>query len=272
MPYFTTTDGTTLAYEEYGTGPVLVFLAGWSLNTEMWDHQVPFFVEQGYRCVLLDRRGHGRSDRPAGGYDLDTRADDVAALFEHLNLTDATLIAHSGGGAEAVRYLSRHGQDRVARLVLLAAAVPRLLWSDDHPTGVPRAALEASIAALRADRPGWMADRAQGYFATHIGNKVSTALVDNEIRRCLSATHMAALEVQKCIAFDDLRPELPSITVPVLLVHGHHDQSIPIDPTSRVALRLFPNATLKELPTAGHGMYVTHAAEVNQDILEFTKA
>ncbi|RDI64913.1 alpha/beta fold hydrolase [Nocardia pseudobrasiliensis] len=271
MPYFRTTDGTTLAYEEYGTGPALVFLAGWSLNTEMWDPQVPFFVEQGYRCVLLDRRGHGRSDRPATGYDLDTRADDVAALLAHLGLTDATVIAHSGGGSEAVRYLSRHGQDRVSRLVLLAAAVPKLLQSDDHPMGVPQFAVDASIAALRADRSKWMHDRAQGYFATHLGNDVSAALIDTEIRRCLSTTHYAAVEIQKNIAYTDLRAELPGITIPVLLIHGHHDQSIPIEPTSRVAVNLFPNATLKELPTAGHGLYVTHAAEINQDILEFTK-
>ncbi|MBB5911451.1 pimeloyl-ACP methyl ester carboxylesterase [Nocardia transvalensis] len=272
MPYFRTTDGTTLAYEEYGTGAPVVFLAGWSLNTEMWEHQAPFFAERGYRCVLLDRRGHGRSDRPAGGYDVDTRADDVAALLEHLDLTGVTLVAHSAGGAEAVHCLARHGQDRVRRVTLLAPAMPRMAWAPDHPAGVPEELLEASMAALRADRAKWMADRAQGYFATHLGNDVSPALIDQEVRRCLSTTHWAAIQVQRSVIESDLRAELPGITVPVLLVHGHADQSIPIDPSSRVAVRLLPNAELKELPTAGHGLYVTHAAEINADILEFMKS
>ncbi|QIS21536.1 alpha/beta fold hydrolase [Nocardia terpenica] len=271
MPYFRTTDGTTLAYEEYGAGAPLVFLAGWSLNTEMWERQVLFFAERGYRCVLLDRRGHGRSDRPATGYDADTRADDVAALLEHLDLTDVTLIGHSTGGAEGVHYLARHGRDRVRRVVLVAAALPRLTWAEDHPAGVPVEAVNASMAALRADRAKWMFDRAQGYFATHLGNDVSSALIDQEIRRCLSATHWAAVQVQQAVVDSDIRAELPGITVPVLLLHGHADQSIPIEPTSRVAVRLFPDAELKEYPTAGHGLYVTHAAQLNADILEFLK-
>ncbi|MBF6173930.1 alpha/beta fold hydrolase [Nocardia blacklockiae] len=271
MPHFRTTDGTTLAYEEYGTGTPIVFLAGWSLNTEMWEQQVPFFAERGYRCVLLDRRGHGRSDRPATGYDADTRADDVAALLEHLDLTEVTLVAHSTGGAEAMHYLARHGQDRVRRVALLAPAMPRLRWAEDHPAGVPDELLAASMAALRADRAKWMADRAQGYFATHLGNDVSPALIEQEVRRCLSATHWAAIRVQEAVIDTDLRAELADITVPVLLIHGLADQSIPIDPTSRVAVRLLPNARLTELPTAGHGLYVTHAADINAAVLDFMK-
>ncbi|WP_227980926.1 alpha/beta fold hydrolase [Nocardia spumae] len=269
MPYFQTADNTTLAYEVYGTGAPIVFLAGWSLNTDMWEHQVPYLVERGYRCILLDRRGHGRSDRPADGYDNDTRADDVAAFLEHLDIRDAVLIGHSGGGAEAVHYLARHGQDRIRKLVLVAAAVPKLRWSEDHPAGVPAAAIDASIAALCADRAKWMADRAQGYFATHLGNDVSPALIDQEVRRCLSCAPWAATTMQREIADSDLRPDLARITVPVLLLHGLADQSIPIEPTSRVAVDLLADAVLKEFPTAGHGLYVTHAAELNREIDEF---
>lgn len=272
MPYFQTADDTTLAYEVYGTGAPIVFLAGWSLNTDMWEHQVPYFAERGYRCILLDRRGHGRSDRPSDGYDNDTRADDVAALLDHLDVRDAVLVGHSGGGAEAVRYLARHGQDRIRRLVLVAAAAPKLSWSEDHPAGVPQAMLDASIAALRADRAKWMADRAQGYFATHLGNDVSAALIEQEIRRTLSTAPWAATTMQRAIADSDLRPDLAEITIPVLLLHGVADQSIPIEPSSRVAVRLLKDAVLKEYPTAGHGLYVTHAAEINADIAEFVSA
>ncbi|MBU3062519.1 alpha/beta hydrolase [Nocardia sp. NEAU-G5] len=242
MPHFPAADGTMLAYEEYGTGPTLVFLAGWTLHTEMWENQLPYFADRGYRCVLMDRRGHGRSDRPATGYDADTRADDVAALLEHLDLTDVTLIGHSTGGAEAVHYLARHGQRRARGLVLLAAATPRLRWAEDYPMGVPAAALDRSIAELRADRAKWMVDRGHGYFATHLGNNVSAARIEQEIRRCLSATQFAAIRIQEAVFASDMRSKLPDITIPVLLLHGHADQSIPIDPTSRVAVGLFPNA------------------------------
>lgn len=269
MPYFQTADHTTLAYETYGTGTPLVFLAGWSLSTDMWELQVPYFVERGYRCILLDRRGHGRSDRPSDGYDNDTRADDVAALLDHLDVRDAVLIGHSGGGAEAIHYLARHGQDRIRRLVLVAAAAPKLSWSEDHPAGVPQAALDASIAALCADRAKWMADRGQGYFATHLGNDVSPARIDQEIRHCLSASPWAATTMQRAIADSDLRPDLAEITIPVLLLHGLADQSIPIEPSSRVAVELLKDGVLKEYPTAGHGLYFTHAAELNSDIAEF---
>ncbi|AHH20259.1 putative hydrolase [Nocardia nova SH22a] len=272
MPYFRTTDDTTLAYEVYGTGAPIVFLAGWSLDTDMWERQLPYFIEHGYRCILLDRRGHGRSDRPAEGYDLDTRADDVAELLEHLDVREAAVVAHSGGGAEAVRYLSRHGQDRVARLILVAAAVPKLSWSEDHTAGLPQAAIDASLAALRADRAKWMADRAQGYFATHLGNDVSPARIDQEVRRCLSTAPWAAMTIQRSIGASDLRPDLAEITIPVLLLHGLADQSIPIEPTSRVAVRLLKDAVLKEYPTAGHGLYVTHADEINAEIDEFISA
>ncbi|MEV5648937.1 alpha/beta hydrolase [Nocardia sp. NPDC052254] len=272
MPNFLTTDRTSLAYEVYGTGAPIVFLAGWSLNTDMWEHQVPYFVERGHRCILLDRRGHGRSDRPADGYDNDTRADDVAALLEHLDVRDAVLVGHSGGGAEAIHYLARHGQDRIRRLVLVAAAAPKLSWSEDHPAGVPRALLDASIAALRADRATWTADRAQGYFATHLGNDVSPALIEQEVRRTLSTAPWAATTMQRAITESDLRPDLAEITIPVLLLHGLADQSIPIEPSSRVAVQLLKDGVLKEYPTAGHGLYVTHAAELNTDIAEFIAA
>ncbi|WP_328410016.1 alpha/beta fold hydrolase [Nocardia sp. NBC_00403] len=272
MPYFqTTTDGTTLAYEEYGTGAPIVFVAGWSLYADMWEYQLHYFVEQGYRCILLDRRGHGRSDRPATGYDVNTRADDLAALIEHLDLRDVTLVAHSAGGGEVVRYLSRHGQERVSRIALLAPAIPFLCQTDDNPVGAPKAALEASMAQLRADRPQWFAARAQAYFATHLRPGTSPAIIDMEIQRCLSASPYATLAVQRDLFNSDHRPDVAAVTVPFLLLHGLADQSIPIDISSRQAVRLAPHAVLKEYRDAGHGLYITHAAEVNAEILEFLK-
>jgi pimeloyl-ACP methyl ester carboxylesterase len=137
MPFFETTDGTRLAYEDYGTGAPIVFAASWALDADMWEYQVPFFLDNGYRCVPLDRRGHGRSDRPSGGYDLDTLADDLAELVERLDLSDITLVGHSAGGAEVARYLARHGEERVARVVFASATIPFLKQTADNPDGAP---------------------------------------------------------------------------------------------------------------------------------------
>lgn len=272
MPYFENpTDGTRLAYEDYGTGAPIVFVSSWVLNADMWEYQLPFLLDQGFRCIMLDRRGHGRSDRPSSGYDIDTRADDLAALIEHLDLTDITLVAHSAGGGEAVRYLARHGQDRVARLALLASTLPYLRLTADNPEGLPEALNEADIAQLRTDRPKWFADRAQGYFATHMGNEVSLAMVDNEIRRCLSASPYATVAVRRELFNTDHRADVTAITVPTLIVHGNADQSVPIDVSSRRTAKLIPGCAYKEYPTAGHAIYATHAGQFNADLFDFIK-
>jgi pimeloyl-ACP methyl ester carboxylesterase len=269
MPFFHADDGVRLAYEDYGSGAPIVFVAGWVLNAVMWEYQVPFFLDRGHRCVLLDRRGHGRSDRPSSGYDIDTRADDLAALLEHLDLTEVTLVAHSAGGGEVTRYLARHGEQRVARVVFVAAILPFLKLTEDNPEGMPEAACEAAVAQFRKDRPKWFADRAQGYFATHLGNDVSPALIDNELRRCLSASPLATTEVWRSSFHADFRAELREIGIPALIVHGVADQSAPIDLTGRRTAKLVPNNVYREYPTAGHGVYVTHAEQLNADILEF---
>ncbi|WP_269858933.1 alpha/beta fold hydrolase [Streptomyces sp. RPT161] len=272
MPFFETSDGVRLAYEDYGAGEPIVFLASWALGADMWEYQVPFFLQHGYRCVMLDRRGHGRSDRPSTGYDVDTRTDDVAALIEHLELDRITLVAQSGGGGEAVRYLTRHGQDRIARVALLATTLPFLKLTDDNPEGVPEAVLEADLAQLRTDRPRWFADRAAGYFATHLGNNTSQALIDHLVQQCLSASPHATLEVQRQIFHTDHRADLAQINVPTFIAHGVADQSVPIDVSSRRTAKLVPHSVYNEYPTAGHGLHITHAGQLNDDLLEFIKS
>lgn len=272
MPtYQSPVDGTTLAYQDYGTGNPVVFVAGWSLPGDMWEYQLHTFLEQGFRCVLPDRRGHGRSDRPGGGYDVDTRAEDLAALIELLDLRDVTLVAHSSGNGEAVRYLNRHGSDRVARIAMLAPALPYLLQTEDNPTGIPAPLIEATLDQLRTDRPKWFADRAQGYFATHLRPGVSQAMIDAEMQRCLSAAPYAAVEMQRQVFLTDHRPDVAALTVPTLVLHGLADQSIPIEISSHELVKLAPHAVLKEYWDAGHGLYLTHQKEVNAEILDFIK-
>jgi non-heme chloroperoxidase len=272
MPFFETNDGVRLAYEDYGQGEPIVFLASWVLSADMWEYQVPYFLERGYRCVMLDRRGHGRSDRPSTGYDVDTRADDVAALVEHLGLDGVTLVGQSGGGGEAVRYLARHGQDRIARVALLSTTLPFLKLTDDNPEGVPEESLEADLAQLRADRAKWFADRAQGYFATHLGNSVSQAMIDHMLRQCLSPSFYVTVEMQRQLFNADHRADLAQITIPTFIAHGIADQSVPVDVSSRRTAKLVPHSVYKEYATAGHGLHITHAEQLNNDLLEFIKS
>ncbi|WP_310727734.1 alpha/beta hydrolase [Streptomyces sp. N2A] len=269
--FFETHDGTQLWYEEYGTGETLVFVASSMLNTEMWEYQLPFFAENGFRCVAFDRRGHGRSDRPSGGYDIDSTADDLAALLDHLDLRNVTLIGHSLGGAEIARYLARHGSERVSRAVLIAAMLPFLAGADDNPDGVPEAAVAATMAQLRADRPKWLTRQAQAFFATHLGNEVSPALVEHTLAQCLSASPWATLQAQRESLFNDQRATLPEIDVPVLVIHGAADASAPVELTGRRTARLIPGAVYEEYPTAGHGIYASHHEQLNADVLAFVK-
>ena len=271
MPNFHSTDGTRLAYEEYGEGAPVVFIASWALHADMWEYQIPYFAERGYRCVALDRRGHGRSDRPSGGYDLDTLTDDIAALLDHLDLRGVTLAGHSFGGVEVAHFLGRHGTQRVARVAYVASMLPCLTRTDDNPEGVPGEYGEASVAALRADRPRWFADRAQGFFATHLGNDASPALIEETMRQCLSASPWALVAVQRTMWAADERATLRAARVPTLVVHGTADQSALIDVTGRRLPALVPGCVYLEYPAAGHGLYATHRDTLNADLLEFLK-
>jgi non-heme chloroperoxidase len=272
MPDFTTHDGTRLAFEDYGVGEPIAFVHSWALDADMWEYQIPYFAERGYRCIALDRRGHGRSDRPSTGYDIDTTADDIGALLEHLDLTGVTLVGHSFGGAEVARYLARHGEERVARVAFIAAALPFLKQTDDNPDGLPEAALEATITQFRTDRPKWFARSAQAFFATHLGNEVSPALIDWTLGKCLSASPWAITQLYRSMFHADHRAGLREITVPTLVVHGAADTSTPVELTGRRTAQLVPRCRYVEYPTAGHGLYVTHAEQLNAELLELLKS
>ncbi|GAA1959676.1 alpha/beta fold hydrolase [Kitasatospora viridis] len=270
--FFETHDGTRIAYEDYGTGEPVVLIAGAMLNTDMWECQIPFLVEHGYRCIAIDRRGHGRSDRPSDGYDIETTTEDLAALLEHLDLRDATLVGHSTGGAEAARYLARHGNARVARVVFLAAILPFLKLTEDNPGGIPEEVAEQLFQQIRADRGKWMARQTQAYFATHLGNDVSPQQIDATYQQCMSTSPWATLKMQQAAFHADSREALSRVTVPAMVVHGAADFSAPIDVTGRSTAAALPGCTYREYPTAGHGLYVSHAAELNADLLAFLKS
>lgn len=273
MPYFeTSTDGTRLHYVDYGPrdGRTVVFVNSSYFGTEMWEFQMLALAGEGFRCVGFDRRGHGRSDDVWGGFDLDTLAGDVGALVDHLDLGDITLVGHSIGTAEIVRYLTLHGSGRVARVALVAGMAPGPARSADHPDGVDPALIEAGNEAFRKDRPAFFTSGADDFFALHRpGNEVSPAAVQYWVDRCAGATARAGNALGELVVTLNVAPELAKIDVPVLVVHGTHDVSAPLALTGERAARLIPGSTLRVYENAGHGLFVTHADQLIADLREF---
>jgi non-heme chloroperoxidase len=271
MPYIETADGTRLFITEWGSGAPVVFTHAWGLRSDEWDYQVPALAEAGLRCVLYDRRGHGRSDRPATGYDFDTLADDLAAVIEHLDLRDVTLVGHSLGTRELVRYLTRHGDGRVARMVLVAPTTPALRRSDDNPDGWDPALVDANYAAVAANVPQWCADfEAVGpYFGSSPGS--SPGLVDWTTRMIVDTPLRVLLETLKLNTNVNMTEELRKVGVPTLIVHGDQDASAPLELTGRKTAALIDGAELAVYPGAGHGLYASDHQALNTDIVAFIK-
>jgi non-heme chloroperoxidase len=270
LPTFITHDGTQLSYESYGEGPVVVFCNSVMLRTDMWDYQVASLVQQGYRCVLHDWRGHGRSDRPSNGYDYDTLAQDVDALVETLGIDEFFLIGHSMGAAVAVRYLVRNGRGRVRKLVLISPMLPFLKQTPDNPGGIPVEIFEHSESLLRHDRSRWLADQQQVFFASHL-RAVSPAMIDWARRDCESASMYSVLTLQHHIFHEDHRSMVDGVDVHTLVVHGTADFSAPVEVCGRPTAEAIPHAVYREYPDAGHGIYASHHNEINADLLVFLK-
>ncbi|AEM85643.1 alpha/beta fold hydrolase [Streptomyces violaceusniger] len=272
MPHFEGSDGTSLFYTDWGQGKPVVFVAGAWLSSSSWEFQMLPLSGAGLRCVAFDKRGHGRSDWVGHGFDYDTLADDLAALLERLDLREVTLVAHSMGGGEVIRYLTRHGYARVSRVVLMSVTAPLMAWAPDHQDGIDQDAFDALLAGRSKDRPQWMAQNAQAFFATHLGNTISTELMEWTVRRCLDCSAKAAIEVVRTGFTTDLREEAAALQVPALIIHGDADASAPIGLCGRRMAKLVPDNVYKEYPRAGHGLFMTHADDVNQDLLDFIGA
>ena len=270
MPYFETTDGTSIFYAEWGAGKPVVFAHSWGLNSDMWSYQLPDLVDAGQRCIVYDRRGHGRSDRVGHGYDCDTLAGDLAALIEHLDLEDVTLVAHSFGCKEAVRCVSRQGADRIARVVLLAPTLPFLLKTPDNPVGVDRAFFEANAAALRRDVGRWCTDNAPPFFGAD--SWVSAATLDWTLHMIVDTPLPILLDTMWANVDTDCREELRRFPLPVLILHGDADASTPLEITGRPTADLLPDVQLTVYPGAGHGLYVSEHDRVNADLLAFMQS
>ena len=265
MAFISATDGTRLYWHEWGEGAPLLFLNSLGLSSQMWQYQMVAFAEHGFRCIGFDRRGHGRSEQPSRGYDLDTLADDIATLIDDLDLNALTLVGHSMAGGEIMRYMSRHGDTRVTRAILLGTTTPLLRQTSDNPTGIPLAQFEASWARWSKDYPAWVAEGTAPFFVP----ESSRALMDWAVGLLQQTSLPVALACARELAKDDVRREMREIRVPVLLVHGDRDRSAPFELTARPSASLLPNCRLLTYEGAPHGLMYTHMDRLHQDMLQF---
>ncbi|WP_176061232.1 alpha/beta hydrolase [Paraburkholderia sp. BCC1876] len=273
MSYFTTADGTSIYYKDWGTGQPIVFSHAWPLNADAWDAQMMFFAERGYRVIAHDRRGHGRSSQPWQGHDMNTYADDLAGLLDSLDLKDAMLVGHSAGGGEVVRYIARHGVKRVAKAVLLAAVPPLMLQTPANADGLPMAVFDGMRAGVRADRAQFLKDVAAPLFgANRPDAKVSQGTLDAFWRDGMQTSIKAVYDCIKAFSETDFTDDLRRVTVPALVLQGDDDQMVPLGISGVPTAKLMPQARLKIYAGASHGLCTTHADRVNADLLEFIQS
>lgn len=270
MPFVETHDRTRLFYRDWGEGKPVLFVSSWALSSEMWQYQMVNLTGHGLRCIAYDRRSHGRSDDPGRGFDYDTLADDLAALIAYLDLHDVTLVGHSMGGGEVVRYLTRHGSERVAGIVLLAATLPFPLKTADNPGGLDGSMVEKVRASWTEDFTRWVDANRGPFFGEGLpGCDVSASTQDWLIRQLLGASLQALVECNRAVVETDFRAELRSIGVPTLIVHGDTDASAPIDMTGRRSAALIPGSRLVVYENAPHALFLTHRERLNHDLLGF---
>ena len=266
-------DGTDIFFKDWGTGTPVVFSHGWPLCADAWDPQMLFLVNQGYRVIAHDRRGHGRSGQSSGGNDMDTYADDLAAVLDALDVRNAMLVGHSTGGGEVAHYIGRHGSKRVAKAVLIGAVPPLMLKTDANPGGLAMSVFDGIRAGVAANRSQFYLDLATPFYGFNRPNaKVSQGLIQDFWRQGMEGSIKGQYECIKQFSEVDYTADLKKIDVPTLFLHGDDDQIVPIDDSARLAAKLVKHATLKVYAGAPHGMCSTHVEQVNADLLSFLKA
>ncbi|RYV49750.1 alpha/beta fold hydrolase [Pengzhenrongella frigida] len=270
MSHVTADDGAQIFYKDWGAGTPVILSHGWPLNADAWDAAARYLAEHGHRAIAHDRRGHGRSSQTWHGNEMDTYADDLARLIDHLDLTDLTLVGHSTGGGEIVRYVGRHGTSRVAKLVLVSAVPPLMLRTDDNPDGLPAEVFDGIRGGEAADRSQLYRDLADGpFFGNNRNNDVSPGVRDAFWLQSMASGHHGAYECIAAFSATDFRVDLAKIDVPTLVIHGSDDQIVPIDVGGRRSAAAIAGATLTVYADGAHGLPDTERDRLHADLLAF---
>jgi non-heme chloroperoxidase len=270
MTTITTKDGTQIYYKDWGSGQPVVFSHGWPLSADAWEDQMVFLGTSGYRCIAHDRRGHGRSGQPWGGNEMDTFADDLAALVERLDLKNAIHVGHSMGCGEVARYVGRHGTKRVAKAVLIAGVPPLMLKTAANPAGLPMAAFDKIRAGVLADRSQFFKDLSASFYgANRPHSQVSQGLRDSFWLQGMQAGLKAVIDCIKAFSETDFTEDLKKFDIPTLIMHGDDDQIVPIGASAMLSSKIVKGATLKVYPGLSHGMCSTNKDQINADLLAF---
>ena len=273
MSKITVKDGTEIYYKDWGTGQPIVFHHGWPLSGDDWDGQMLFFLQQGFRVIAHDRRGHGRSSQTAVGHNMDTYAADVAELAKALDLKNAVHVGHSTGGGEVIRYVAKHGAGRVAKAVLISAVTPTLAKSAAYPDGIPLSIFDEIRQGTGFNRPQYYQDFTIPFYGyNREGAKISQGVRDNWWRQAMMGSVQAHYECVKAFSETDFTEDLKSVDVPVLFLHGEDDQIVPFPLSAPKAVKLVKNGKLISYPGFPHGMPTTEATTINKDLLAFIKA
>jgi non-heme chloroperoxidase len=266
FPYLDTAARTTLYYKDWGSGEhVVVFVHGWPMHSDMWQYQMLHLASAGARVIAYDQRGCGRSTDPGTGYDFDALADDLASVIEQLGLRKAVLVGHSIGAGQIVRYLSRHGSERVSRIVLLSASLPFVQRSPDNPDGVDPAHFEHLRMLIRTDMPKWLGNASKLFFVP----ETSPETMQWGVRMCTENSVWALTQTNRTDVETDFRAELPRIRTPTLVIHGDADRTCQLETTGQRLAQLIPGAELKVYSGARHGLFITHMDKFNDDLLAF---
>jgi non-heme chloroperoxidase len=272
MSTITTKDGMNMFYKDWGTGQPVVFSHGWPLSADAFDDQMFFLASNGYRCIAVDRRGHGRSDQTWHGNDMDTYADDLAELMDKLDLRDTIQVGHSTGGGVVTRYIGRYGTERVAKAVLISAVPPQLVKTEANPDGIPIEVFDGLRSSIQADRAQfWKGFASQFYGTNREGAKVSEGVLDSFWLQCSLTGFPGSHLGIKAFSETDFNEDLKKFDVPTLIMHGEDDQIVPVAISALRTAKIVPDAVLKVYPGLPHGMCQTHKDIINKDLLEFVQ-